>query len=1341
MLLAIPPEDTGDRARDSKSALLYSAADVLGCLVRALFIAGGENPTSRQLAGRSVMSRIIPEPLLASLHEADGSEKFLSLVTTNIEQPMAIWTGQVRSEIRARITERLFQHNAFLAEGAGETGDDLDWLADFNLDCLKEELVVGGLYVKGLASGQWESFELPAGHTFLDSMQEYLEAHQNAVVLDSENVASTEDEGHTEGADSVVQDGAVAKYLTVLAALKECLKYAIKAGREDLISHFRHDILSQLQLMKRTVPQAQMEFASIIKVLVGHEKARDIIMQSDLVSALTMQLWEATAGNRKGSLEGVVVATADAFLLLSESIPATVSATNLFASTGVLLPLLALFCGVGLPSLRESSSFQPFVPEISPFCRFLSAQILGQLLLAASGVSRRVKLLNDLAQRKSFGHSSSNGRVGLDDSMEAATDMYELMDVMEPGSQREEPLVIKTLLLLLPVDLLSTLTRDPSEACSMFDKNYLSPRFVWDEDTRQRVKSTLEKEALKTAFLQKGLYGIPSWSLVRKRPVFLRWVLVTVSEDEQRPLFRDEEEDGYARELYLGGFYVDQFLRNPQYDFGSVLEERFMREIRKAVVIGVPTDGIHSDEFDIDDRRRLLLVLLLLFKGRPALLSGYSSNIDIFLPLQDFISGGVGSERRALAQPAMLLFHCTAKHKDIVDCVISEELIYTLSSFLCLHVPQTDAGNAGTDPRLCSLMLLLRLMRLSHKTVEIAYKLGLVSKIADIVLNIEGSVVLRQRAAECLAIMCADKRRGQDVSKLLDKLIPESAKGYGVWNIQPANIRDEVIDSRTLKHFLQHRYPSGWWVLDTPEGTSETDTDPTGPVTIVEATLTFPKAKMSDFNDEAEGVFRRSIATLARVEMRDVRILRKRTGSIIIDFEVYFQRSKHEHGKIREPEMDARAFKEKLESDSNQVFGTKFFGPMGVPMVTAIAIKVIPQLSRGKSWKKNTVLSQEGPGPTVQIVYVTGGQTPPLPRNGSEKDVNVIYVQGTQSPEEVLRASGVELGDKANFVLQQQPQIVYQLPPGVGGTGQAQVLYRSPSGFVPASHQPPCAYQHFSYPEAQLFVRSPVVVTSSPPAVVVTPSAVDATARTFRSPSLPSSQETAQSVAGKSLVSLATTTESPALPTATSSSTQVKQPPSYASLVQPSGVPQISLGIVGLTPTGFGPALPSNPSPLPPSSVASVRYQDIGGVEGKAPSTARSSPQLYTPLIPSVTGLRPIATPPPPPPPPPRPLPTEPAVAASNSLVRPVRRSPPTPPASAARLMIQSHPLPSLLPPVTGQPSEPAPSHWDKPASDAAPFPSLFEATLSGEWSSVVLNDNSFALDAPGHVGVLGAVS
>lgn len=961
LLLAIPAANTALKAQDTKSALLYSAADVLGSLVRML-------EQSNIQSERIMLTHLVPAPLLACLEHTEGPDKFMTMAGSDVEQALVMWNSKVREELHRRVVERLQQHHNLLATGTGEVGKEVDWLQSFYYECLKDEIVVGGVFVNALARGQWEVFGLPTGHEFLDGMLGYLEDNRHAL----------------SGPEAYeIKNVGVDEYLIVLSALKETLRYALKVCRPELIARVQPTLLSSIALTGQCRSQLQVEIASVVEVLAQDESGRKAVLKSELMGSLAVELWESAANYQDEGMEMILMVTLNALRALSERIPATVEAINVFASSGVLLPLLAIFCSVSLPRLNSidvGSAESQLVPVAG---RVVAAQILGQLLLAGSGVSRRTKLLEDLAQRKQLANGSTkgsaNGHSNYVEGIGEATDMYELINMVEPSrndNDGADPMVIQTLLLLLPVDLLSIVARDPVEACKRYQGNYQSPRFVWDDGKRLRVKQTLSREALKLQeqVRKQGLSKLSAWSLETGQAVFMRWIIITILYGETKAMYRDTEQDGYALEMYLGGFFVDQFLRDPGYDFGSILEGRFLCEIRKAVVIGA-----YADVFNFDDRRRLLLTLLLLFKARPYLLSG-QSNIDIFLPVYDFINGNNSGERRALAQPAILLIHAIADHSDIADCIVSEDLVETLVSFLQLKVPNSSAGNAGTDPRICSLMLLLRLMRLSSATVDIGLKSGVVSKLADFILDTEGPTGVVQRAVECLAMMCADKRKGQEVSRLLEKIVPENARKYGAWIIPTDHIRDEVVDSETIKHFLQHRYPCDWWVLDSPEGRDDPGLNPTDPVAIVDASVSFQKANMSDFNDEADGVFKRSVAVAADVDTKDVHILRKRAGSVIVDFEVHFYRPKQGKSKInssREPEVDARLFKEKLESLSTQLFGGRYFGPLGPPNVTAVSVRQL---------------------------YQTDCQDP-VYRHDAEKDIrdNETLGQFLQTPDEDLR--------------------------------------------------------------------------------------------------------------------------------------------------------------------------------------------------------------------------------------------------------------------------------------------------------------------------------------------------
>lgn len=942
LLLAIPPPDTALKARDTKSALLYTAADVLGSLVRMLQQTGGSHPSPKQQLERTMMTHLIPGPLLACLEHTEGPDKFMTMAGSDLEQPLLIWTSKVREELHKRVVDRLEQHHVLLATGNGDLGSEVEWLQSFHYDCLKDEVSVGGLFVNGLAAGCWEDFGLPAGHEFLNAVLEYLETNIDVLNAGSELIKDEDD----------LEKGGIHEYLIVLTSLRETLKYALKVGRLELIPLCRCSVLSSIAKTGRRMFEIELELSKIIGILSEDESGRIAVLQSDFLASVGVSLWESAARPHDEGMEDLLMVTLQAIHTLSEGMPATVAATNHFAACGLLLPLLAIFCDVSLPSFHSEykADSGDVSLQIAKAGRNLAAQILGQLLLAGSGVSRRSKLVEDLAQRKSANgalngsangalNGSANGHGNHAEGIGEATDMYELINVMESSkkdSNAVQPIVIQTFLRLLPLDLLSTLARDPTEACRRFEDVFYSPQLVWDEGKRFLVKAAVSKEVLKfkESTQYKTLSILPEWSLGPGQAVFVRWILITILYGDSKAMYRDSEADFYAREMYLGGFFVDQFLRDPGYDFGTTLEARFLCEIRKAVVIGA-----YADVFNFDDRRRLLLTLLLLFKARPYLLSG-QSNIDIFLPVYDFMKNV--SERRALAQPAMCLIHAIADHSDIADCIVSDDLVDTLVTFLKLKVPKAAAGSAGTDPRICSLMLLLRLMRLSSATVEIGLRMGMVSKMADFILDAEGSDGVIQRAIECLAIMCADKRKGQEVNRLLDKLVPENAKNYGSWSTDVDHIRDEVVDSETVKHFLKHKYPCEWWEADTLEGISEADAE-SGPVAVVDASVSFPRATMSDFNEEAEGVFKRSVAVGAQVDTKDVHILAKRPGSVIVDFEVYFQNLRPDLTKgknhSRRPAVEARLFKEKLEYDSTTFFGGRYFGRMGPPKVTTVAVR------------------------------------------------------------------------------------------------------------------------------------------------------------------------------------------------------------------------------------------------------------------------------------------------------------------------------------------------------------------------------------------------------------------
>jgi DnaJ family protein C protein 13 len=408
-----------------------------------------------------------------------------------------------------------------------------------------------------------------------------------------------------------------------------------------------------------------------------------------------------------------------------------------------------------------------------------------------------VSFLGDSAEPKDPFSESKKLRV-------MTTDVDDLMMLLEPGNHGEKPLIFQTLMFLMPLELLSTLAHNPARACNLYKETVYNPRLVWDDETRRRVSQTLTKEAIQLHASVKGqvVPGLGSWSLELNEPVFTRWIFATLSENESKPLYKNARDESYVPEMYLGGFFLDQFLRSPEYFFGTILEQRFLREVKKAIVLDIYAE-------DPDSLRRVLLALLLLFKGRPYLLTG-KSYIDIFLAVNGLLCS-TGAGARMLAQPAIILTHSIANHKDIIDCMASEDLLHSLISFLDLNVPKEAAGFAGTDPRLCSLMLLRRLLRMSPSTVEITTN-PVLKKLSGTALDVEGSKEVSKIARECLALMCHDKRKGKEIVHFLDSTV--DADNVGFWDIPVERIWDDVAGFDVLQHFLQHRYPSEWWTGD-----------------------------------------------------------------------------------------------------------------------------------------------------------------------------------------------------------------------------------------------------------------------------------------------------------------------------------------------------------------------------------------------------------------------------------------------------------------------------------------------------------------------------------------------
>jgi DnaJ family protein C protein 13 len=780
LLLIVPSVDS--KSESAISTMPISAADVLGSFVR------GERT---QL---SSLSKLIPRPLLSCLKNDEDLGRFINMAGSDIQNPTTMWTADVRAELRNRAQEQIARRK----EGTNE--DEAKWLQNFEYAYLQKDFVIGGVYVRHLAFGIWEGGDLPDNTEFLDLMMEHLERERNVVSMtDVGNDTQEYEDKHVIFSEGMQEQRSQAaeleKYLLVLVASKECLKFAVSHGRIDLVKCFKLQTFLEIASMDQCAPKVWTELMYIFKELTHNSSNHDILLQSNLLRLAGIHLWDAVTDDKGDETTTMILTTLDMLLFISENISATVEVTNYFSSSGIFFPLLCLFCDVDLPSLRTGIVE---TEKITSRQRLFAACILGQLLLCSCGVSNRVSFLGDSAEPKDPFSESKKIRV-------MTTDVDDLMMLLEPGNHGAKPLVFQTLMFLMPLELLSTLAHNPARACNLYKETIYNPRLVWDDETRRRVYRTLTKEAIKLQAFVKNqvVQGLRSWALELEEPVFTRWILATLPDNDTKPLYRNSSEESYVPEMYLGGFFLDQFLRIPEYFFGTILEQRFLREVKKAIVLDLFAE-------DPDSLRRVLLALLLLFKGRPYLLSG-KSYIDIFLAVNRLIVS-TGAEARMLAQPAIILTHSVANHKDIIDCIASEDLVHILISFLDLDVPREAAGFAGTDPRLCSLMLLRRLLRLSPPTVEITSNVAFLQKLADTALDVDGSKEVSKAARECLCLMCHDKRKGKEIIRLLDSLVPVDSVGF--WDIPVDSIWDDIAGFEVLHHFLQHRYPCSWWNSD-----------------------------------------------------------------------------------------------------------------------------------------------------------------------------------------------------------------------------------------------------------------------------------------------------------------------------------------------------------------------------------------------------------------------------------------------------------------------------------------------------------------------------------------------
>eukprot|EP00850_Spirogloea_muscicola_P002088 SM000008S22177 [mRNA] locus=s8:226750:241282:- [translate_table: standard] len=753
-----------------------------------------------------LLSNILPYALLGALVDPKkGPSLFVEMAVMTLRQPTAIWNLDVRLELREKVALRIPQ--------ASNSENELQWLASY--DAFKDEFILGGIFVRVYIGPEWRHSELPNMSIFLDNLQDYLSSKKDLIgsSVQEDKSMSVEERSET--------------FTMALLALRQCLEWAVEGnGREPLLRRVRFPLLEELLREPQSSASVRQLLIGTFRALACNATSQQALLSSGILCTLGFQLWKGLAGSQSAD-EGeakMPVIILEMLLCVSQEIPSKAAAADEFAVTsGLLLPLLTLFCKCPLPSTnpQTQSSECSLIPE--PL-REAAARIIGQILLATVGVSKEEKPLRDLQQHRGAEGSNIHSRMAAAD----VTDLYEISHLLSPVSasspisqerERQMPLAVTTLLLCLPVNILSAIAQDPSRAGELYDSDLVSPCLVWDQGTRAQVTKALTAA---NTVVQTLSGQLQPWSLEdAERPLFLRQVLVEVALDEEeaakemRPTYVSsgaEPQNGYAWELYLGGYYLDQFLRDPSYQFpraGFAGDERLLRELRKTMVAASSSGEEGGGRWTFDDRRRLLLALLLLFRARPKLLQAKrAASIDVFLPAYDFIAGSRPEERRGLAQAAILLLQCAASHPEVAEAAVTDELITALLPFLALAPPSDAEGFPGTDPQLCCLVLLLRLLRYSSKAVSVGLRQGMVIELAKIVTEAKGGAAAREKAAKALALMCSDKKSGAEVSAQLDERVPAPQRKS--WSQLAERVEDDVgVD--TLAHLARHRFPTPWW--------------------------------------------------------------------------------------------------------------------------------------------------------------------------------------------------------------------------------------------------------------------------------------------------------------------------------------------------------------------------------------------------------------------------------------------------------------------------------------------------------------------------------------------------
>ena len=113
---------------------------------------------------RRYLSKLLTPPVAAKLADEDYVD-LLTILNTRKEVPRLIWTGEMRDQLLDFVSARIHDQS--------ETGNpNLELVNDFVFDAIKEELIVGDVYVRVYNSQNPKNFE--RADEFCSDLLDYL---------------------------------------------------------------------------------------------------------------------------------------------------------------------------------------------------------------------------------------------------------------------------------------------------------------------------------------------------------------------------------------------------------------------------------------------------------------------------------------------------------------------------------------------------------------------------------------------------------------------------------------------------------------------------------------------------------------------------------------------------------------------------------------------------------------------------------------------------------------------------------------------------------------------------------------------------------------------------------------------------------------------------------------------------------------------------------------------------------------------------------------------------------------------------------------------------------------